>query len=409
MIAPPAPIFSGDAQGSMMYPATPNTGIGCLLSSAPPTRQPPQLSFTPQTIYSITAEAPVPQSVEGFNQHNPCERQAADSAKSSTEPVYDNDEVSHAVQFNSDDPCFFGLGEGILHDLAVADAQNDPTINTTLSQSAADTPPATEEKASQKTSSSLISSLKSSYPSEYQWKDCYYPFINPPTEESDVALAQLNGYHAWLDPGPPPELTITKCKPKQKTAASKEVKIMDDAVRPIIHDWNAHWEMDEVICVLNEEAFMNCTEFWGEDDINEVIADSQEDRKSREQSVDVVSPSSNIMMTPAISDVMTTNVVKRPFSSAAGRRRPYRVRRGYSSARKWRLQRHGFPYGIKKSSGRKPSSKIRKSSLSTTNKAPPVEEEPEEMIVSIPFYKLVTERQKKKYCASGGKYRIPTK
>jgi hypothetical protein len=391
MIAPaPPPLFGTEAHRPMMYSAAHQSTV---LGSTP-TRQPsisPQLPFTSQTIYSVAAEAPLPPPAEGFSHHT---REWSDSARIGGETC---EEAYQVVRFGGgNNQCFFGLEDDALHDLAEPNSyKND---NSTVPNQSTDSPRV--EASKQNTTSQQ--NLSTSRPPVNPWKDSYYPFISPPTKRSDIALAQLNGYNPWLDPGQPPELTITRCNPKPRTAAGRQVKVMDNAVRPIVHDWNEQWELEEIICVLNDEAFMYCTEFREEEKEEE-----EEEEEVGIAQTDTQENESPLVITPASPDEPVVRVVKQPATTPK-KRRLYRARgrRCHSSTKKWQNQRRRALSNLKQSTTKKVSRIIKKIKVPEEES---VQEVCQELVVSIPFQKLMTERQKKKYCDNGGKYRIPTK
>lgn len=246
-------------------------------------------------------------------------------------------------------------------------------------------------------------------------EDPHYPFIVPPTNDRDVSLSQLNHatYHCHL--GPPKELTVTKCKPRTSRGGDlcRACREMDEAVRPVVYDWNGWWEAEHVLCTLNEESYTNCVECRSEEDIRGLL--SKNSRRIRQA---LLRPPAK----PLDSSYVTP--IKHPIPSVMAASEPTRrsqcgPRNGQRWRKKLKLQRQS---SVRDGSGEAPAD-TRSRARSGGCKAASVKDAGDsastkslvsdackslKLIVSIPFRKLITERQMKKYCGEGGKHRIPT-
>lgn len=233
--------------------------------------------------------------------------------------------------------------------------------------------------------------------------ESHYPFITPLTGEQDVALSQLNDANYQCHPGPPKELIITKCKPKSsKGELCRTCREMDEAIRPVVYDWNGWWEAEHVLCVMNEESYANYIECRSEEDIRNILA--RNFRSARKALKSPAKPLDSSYITPIKNPMPLLTPQSEPARrSQCGVKRVY----GQSWIKKLKAPRQGIALDDVrrsrcKSTGQEMSDPFTKSLVADACKSL-------KLIVSIPFRKLVTERQMKKYCGEGGKHRIPTR
>ena len=214
----------------------------------------------------------------------------------------------------------------------------------------------------------------------------YYPFIAPPTGNRNVSLSQLNNRKngCKLDPGPPKELNVTKCKPKIKGESTIEQRAsFDSAVRPVVYDWNGWWEAEHVLCMMNEESYMNYIECQSEDNIKQVLEERKQAHTDK----------------PA---TMTPDRWQRRSCSHFGFRRGS----GQNWVRRLKIRKPISPMPLpEKSKSSKPKHVGRHCEEFPSWE---VKDKNLKLIVSIPFRQLITDRQMKKYCVAGAKYRVPT-
>lgn len=287
----------------------------------------------------------------------------------------------------------------------------------------------------------------------------YYPFITRPTGDHNLALSQINGGTYHTEPGPPQELVIKKCPRGRKTKSSlcRSCKTLDDAIRPVVYDWNAWWEKEYIHCALNEEALINSVECQCEDeDCSENIPKESPQRASK-----TLTTASAIKkkLTPSFLTPMKDGKWASPSSVVHSRQSSFLtpikdgmwaspspvVQSRQSSFLTPIKDRWDSPSPFSQSrqcQGGKTSSKIlnrrdhkggrdeaKKRSPDQQDASPEVRIPPNfpanngdkrmstrkkvvsvctnlRLIISIPFRKLITERQLKKYCGEGGKHRI---
>ena len=256
-------------------------------------------------------------------------------------------------------------------------------------------------------------------------EDPHYPFIVPPTGDRDMPLSQLNhaSYHCHL--GPPRELTVTKCRPQRtKSELCRTCRDMDQAVRPVVYDWNGWWEAEHVLCAMNEESYANYVECRSREDIGRAL-DKSHPRRVRK----ILKPSSTIASTTTSSPTAVTpgkgiessyvTPIKNPeplvpLSEPVRRVGGEGTRRGCGQGWMRRLKVGASSSSSSSSSSSNNNAKSLSQGKEASEGAPPPRRlvadacKSLKLIVSIPFRKLITERQMKKYCVEGGKHRIPT-
>lgn len=234
-------------------------------------------------------------------------------------------------------------------------------------------------------------------------EDSHYPFITPPSDDRDIALSQLNGNSYQLQPGTPRELNITKCQLQSRTDVCKTCRSLDEAIRPVVYSWNGWWEVEHVLCMMNDESYMNYIECKSEEDITKILGkNSKRIRKSLNFAAAPSKHTSSDYLTPSSA---TASMSKPPRSDQRGVKRMY----GHSWMRKFKAQRQSNTCTPDvKNPTCKSSSKEAESSGDPFSRSRVVDAcRSLKLIVSIPFRKLITERQLKKYCGEGGKH-IPT-
>ena len=255
-------------------------------------------------------------------------------------------------------------------------------------------------------------------------KACY-PFIVPPTAEWDIPLSQLNscnGVYQFRGAGPPKELTVTKYRPQSTTVDGCRSYRggVDEAVRPVVYDWNGWWKAERVLCMMNEESYMHYVECRSEGDIKKILEKSS---KKIRRSLNFGAPPSGKALDPTCL-TPTKNArlgeergsKESPPPPPPSMRTQCRVKKLYGPSwmKKLKVQRRNTGLLAMKTL---PPRASPLSTRSLRDKPPPPTPvttkskvvESLKLIVSIPFRKLITERQMKKYCGEGGKYRIPTK
>lgn len=230
--------------------------------------------------------------------------------------------------------------------------------------------------------------------------EAHYPFIVPPTS-GDIALSQLNDASYQCHPGPPKELIITKCKPQSSRGElCKTCREMDQAVRPVVYDWNGWWEAEHVLCMMNEESHANYVECRSEEDIRSILAKNS--RRIRKNLKSPGKPLDSSYITPTKNPMPTLT----PLSEPAGHSQ--RGIKRVCGLKKLKMLRQSATSDEMRRSSRKSSSKETTAGDPFTKSLVVDACKSLKLIVSIPFRKLITERQMKKYCGEGGKYRIPT-
>lgn len=246
---------------------------------------------------------------------------------------------------------------------------------------------------------------------ETEYKNLHYPFITPPNGERDIPLSQLNSGWYQLQPGPPKELRITRCRtPKRQSEISKSCRDLDEAVRPVMYDWNGWWEAERVLCMMNEESYLNYVECQSKEDTRKTPRkNSSKLTKKSTTTTTSFGKEDPSFLTPTNK---TGNKTGTP-TSRTPRSTKFEIKLSYgqSLVRKLRVQRHRDAAPSAKHSGGKVSCSGQCSDPSDPSTRRKVVEACRslKLIVSIPFRKLVTERQMKKYCGeTGGKHRIPT-
>lgn len=170
----------------------------------------------------------------------------------------------------------------------------------------------------------------------------------------------------------------------------------DSAVRPVVYDWNGWWEAEHVLCLMNEESYMNYIECRSEDTIKKIM-----EKKRQPHHHD------KTMLT-----TMTPKRWQRKSCSHFG----YRRGSGQNWVRRLKIRR---PITPSPSPPPSPPCTPQEKQLSV-NHTPTGENHPDnearvateeenlKLIVSIPFRQLITDRQMKKYCTAGAKHRIST-
>ena len=212
----------------------------------------------------------------------------------------------------------------------------------------------------------------------------YYPFLAPPTGHRNVSLSQLNTDSNYqLDPGPPKELTVTKCNPRARGDIVRHPTSFDSAVRPVVYDWNGWWEAEHVLCMMNEESFMNYIECRSESTIKDILEQKKQ-------------PRSNGAMPRA----MSPERCQRRSCSHFGFRRGS----GQNWVRRLKIRKPKTPSPPPPPPPREKAKK-HKSTIGHHRDLPVGNMK---LVVSIPFRQLITDRQMKKYGVSGAKYRIQT-
>lgn len=237
----------------------------------------------------------------------------------------------------------------------------------------------------------------------------HYPFITRPTGDNNLALSQINSGTYFTEPGPPRELVVKKYPQgsKNKSSLYRSCVSLDDAIRPVVYDWNAWWEKEHIQCALSNETLLECR------------YDGNSNNKISEEGPQ----SSRKTLTPVSTRKMLNSTFLAPKDSKWVSLLP--------SAQSKECQQG-------KTSGKSPNRKSKKgkgqpdkqypdqpgiSPLMRTPPNSPVDHRDKmtstrkkvvrvcanlRLIISIPFRKLITERQLKKYCGEGGKYHICT-
>ncbi len=229
-----------------------------------------------------------------------------------------------------------------------------------------------------------------------------YPFIATPVGHQNLSLSQLNntGFQS-ATPGPPKELTITKPKllDKVDTTACTPQKSLDEAVRPIVYDWNSWWKEKRVVCMMNEESYLNYVECKCKKDIRKIL----EKNSKRTKKTLVLSKKKDSL--PAKDGNKSTEMTASSTKSS-----PVAEHVGY----KRKMNRPGLlPPSFDFKNTDSFDSKEMDVCSSDDNTHPHSSSRLADicknlkLIVSIQFCRLVTERQMKKYCWKGGKHRIP--
>lgn len=382
MLAPPA-LFSNEAQGTVMTVLSPGempnyNGMGCLYTSTPVRQHSisSQLPLTPRPISNLTPEAQAPAPLEGFTRHQGLERAGTDSPKEGGMC----DEAYQLVQF-CNHCSFSGLEDG---------RQLQPSSPAVVYPSHQNEVSSAKNQPPRKKVASHMDDIETFLTGETAFametgQDAYYPFINPPTEDSDVALAKLNGFHDYcLNPGPPSELTITKCKPKPKHM-SRMCMELDKAIQPFVQDWNAIWVAERILRMINDDCLMNFIQHQTGEDIKKFLA-----RRKICKSLNVVTTSKEAAEDASSKTVgsSTKSAIEKPAGDT-----PKRPKRNYSSARKLELRESTSSPTVKK---------FKNTSAKTVMQTSAEEKNNLSLTVSIPFRKLITERQMKKYCGQQG-------
>lgn len=228
----------------------------------------------------------------------------------------------------------------------------------------------------------------------------YYPFITRPTGDHNLPLSQINSGSYYTEPGPPRELTIKKCPRGRKTNSSlcKGCKSLDDAIRPVVYDWNAWWEKEYIQCALNEESQINSVECWSDDIYNNKIPEGKRTIKTPTTASNrkKLNPS---FLTPIMDGKLVSQSPIVQSKQCQGGKISIKTqnerdgKKGKGEDGKKGKGEAGIQNGDRSMSARKKMVSV------CINLR---------LIVSIPFKKLITERQLKKYCGEGGKHRIGT-
>ena len=279
-----------------------------------------------------------------------------------------------------------------------------------------------ENSLSRQNPGSQLVGLSRSYPCTFQdAEEAIYPFIAPPNACNNVTLSQLNGNLYNPQPGPPKELMVTKCVLPKRTDLCRSCRSLDKAVQPVLYNWNSWWEAEHVHCVMNEESYMNCVECRCEEDIKDLLG--KESRSNRNNSGELVTPRKNEAdpsfpspnkfrkHTTMITSASTSHAEQNPIQTTKDTPEAQKCEsRGFSPL--W-LSKLKSPKSRSSPSDTKDSNqwniKVKSQHGDIFTKIKVVDAYKSlKLIVSIPFRRLVTERQLKKYCGEGGKHRILT-
>ncbi len=217
----------------------------------------------------------------------------------------------------------------------------------------------------------------------------YYPFITPPTGNRNISLFQLNSNGNYqLDPGPPKELKITKANPKSRGDPVKQHTSFDSAVRPVVYDWNGWWEAEHVLCMMNEESYVNYIECKSEETIKKILEKKRQAHSNNNKAM--------------LTTTMSPDRWQRRSCSHFGFRRGS----GQNWVRRMKIRKPISPTPPSPPPPPPPREKLNHKSAGRYCIEPPNRDL--KLIVSIPFRQLITDRQMKKYCVAGAKHRIPT-
>ena len=240
----------------------------------------------------------------------------------------------------------------------------------------------------------------------------YYPFITKPSGDHNLALSQINNSGSfYIEPGSPRELIIKKY-PRGRRMKSSLSMSLDNAIRPVVDDWNAWWKKEYIQCSLSDEALISSIECPCDDNTNNTISKEgpQRSRNTLTQvSTSKISNPSFLTLTKDgnwISPLPgTQNKECREGKTSINTPNKKESIKGKGKADKWYHDHQDISPEVTTLTNCPVNQ--RDKIMSTRNKVIRVYTSLC-LIVSIPFRKLITERQLKKYCGEGGKYRIGT-
>ena len=229
--------------------------------------------------------------------------------------------------------------------------------------------------------------------------DSCYPFITNSTGDQNLTLSQINSGVYFTEPGTPRELIIKKyplCK-KKKSSCGRIDNCLDAAIKPFLYDSNFWWKKEYTYYDLNEDIPFNCVRPQCDKDTGKISeSDSQRIRKT-------VTPSSitekDILSLPATVEgdeqisSSNNNITKKSLRGKGMNKR---------KSHKGKIKADSCP------DQHCASLDIEIPSCSKVKRIPTPTKFIEVcmnlcLIVSIPFRKLITDRQLKKYCEFGRK------
>ena len=228
--------------------------------------------------------------------------------------------------------------------------------------------------------------------------DKHYPFITEPKGDCNLTLAKLNdgGYHT--EPGPPRELLVKKCpRGRRNGSLRKSCASLESAIRPVTTDWNSWWEREYIICILNDDAFINSVECYIDENApkEDCSRSTKKHRPKKKLRSSFLTPIKDSKLGPLTNSHIKVEKGKittlTPAKKDAGSTKNDNDSNGKSST-------------VSKA---KTPKKCPTESQSTRTKVAGICKNVH-LIISIPFHKLITERQFKKYYGEGGKQRILT-
>ena len=329
--------------------------------------------------------------------HNEVEKQSAVNVHSSNM----SEEALQLVQFCNH--CTFGFGsvqnisDSSNNELS---AINSPDAHQEIPNS---TTPKTVTKNSQDDSNKQDQSIDLCQNSFFNEDDeeLSYPFITVPIGDQNMALSRLNSNNFKIEPGPPKELIVTKYKLHGQPGICRSCRSLDEAVRPVVYDWNAWWDAEHVICMMNEESYMNYVECSVEEDIQKILMkNSRHTHNSEKKTAKKKVDSSYLMPIKTVHDL---SAVQSAESSPNESPRTNNVGKNgnKSYAPNWMKKMKQNTTDIKTCTRK--GINAHTNDVITPKKVVDVCKSLK-FIVSIKFQKLMTERQKKKYCNEGGKH-----
>ena len=372
--------------------------VGGLLTSTPKAKRSLQ---TPQTPKGVPRKRQVASDLrESFDESMEHKKDKLAALRSPRPPTNGNgsmcDEAYQLVQFCNH--CTLGLDSSNTSvDMQSPDVSCHSTLNGYSTPNQLGTP--MKPRATPLPTGPGMNDIQTLFSPEQE--DRHYPFMVPPTSERDAVLSQLNDAGYQWHPGPPKELVITKCKPQDSTSElCRTCTEMEEAIRPVVYNWNSWWEAENIVCMMNEELYTNYVECRSEEDMQRILGKStRRIRKVLKTSASGKTPDASYV-TPTKNPVPVSGPVSEPVRRGSHGR----LKRGCGQnwMKKYKAQRTltiGSSCG--KPSLKEPGDPCGKSLVVDACKSL-------KLIVSIPFRKLITERQLKKYCGEGGKHRIPT-